>query len=424
MFNTIILTQCLGMLSIAFFQNGFFLNYFTKLGVSNASIALLFAVPPLVSGVLMIPFAFLADRTGKIKQGLIGQVLVVVGLLLVLAVGWVDPRSALLWVGGGIVIFSIGGTLQGACWFALLNPIVPREIRGRFFGRLRMTFMTVCILFSLLITRMLGISERMAIFQIIIGVVCVSHMVRFFTYARIPELELDHQDPTAKSTLKEALAFVFRIPGFSAFNSYILLITLFTAAIPLVYGLMQKDVFGFTPAQIQLMGTLFLAGSVAGNLLGGRLVDRWGVRRVFLGAHILYALVIFSMLARSWIPVPLLVQVGMGMFVFSMIAATSGIAITSEMLELIPARHKSLSTAVCQTLLSVGIAASQLFVARAISWKILASEWTVLGHHFSAYDSLLAGFGVMIVILLATLGLIPKVVKKVQLLPGSGYPRM
>lgn len=423
-FNIIILTQCLGMLSAALFQTGFFLNYFSKLGISNASIAFLFALPPLAGAVLMLPFAFLADRFGKLRLGLIGQVLTVAGLVLAMAAGWVPVRLALMLMIVAVLIFSVGGSLQGASWFALLNPIVPREIRGRFFGRLRVSFTTVCILFSLLIARLLGASESMTTFQIIVGIVCLAHVVRYFTYARIPELEQEHKETGPRTSFKESLAGVFRIQGFGAFNGYVLLITLFTAAIPLVYGLMQKDVFGFSPAQIQLMGTLFLAGSVAGNLMGGRMVDRWGTRFVFLASHISYGFVIFSMLARHWIPLPLMVQVGACTFLFSLIEATKGIAVTSEMLELIPSRNKSLSTAVCMTLFSLGVAASQLFVSRSISWNIFAPEWTVLGKTFSAYDSLLFLFASMILMLLATIGLVPKVVKRAQLMPGSGYPRI
>ena len=244
-FNTIILTQCLGMLSAAFFQNGFFLNYFSTLGISNAAIAFLFALPPLIGAVFLLPFAFLADRCGKLRIGLIGQVLIVVGLFVAMAAGWVERRLALMIV--ALLIFSVGGSLQGASWFALLNPIVPREIRGRFFGRLRVTFTTVSILFSLLIARMLGASESMITFQIIVGIVCLAHVVRFSTYARIPELEQEHKDTAPRTSFKESLAFVFQIKGFGAFNGYVLLITLFTAAIPLVYGLMQKDVFGLFP---------------------------------------------------------------------------------------------------------------------------------------------------------------------------------
>jgi MFS family permease len=187
---------------------------------------------------------------------------------------------------------------------------------------------------------------------------------------------------------------------------------------------MQKDVFGFSPAQIQLMGTLFLSGSIAGNLVGGRMVDRWGTRIVFLIAHISYAVIVLGMLARAWIPLPLPVQVGLFAFLFNSMEAVKGIAMTSEMLELIPSRNKSLSTAVCMTLFSLGVGTSQLLVSQAIRWNMLAAEWTMLGETFSAYDTLLLGFGVMLVILLATIGLVPKVVKNVQLMPGSGYPRI
>ena len=123
-FNTIILTQCLGMLTAAFFQNGFYLNYFTKLGISSASIAFLFAMPALLGAVAMLPFAFLADRKGKLKLALVGQVMVISSLVLLMAAGWGDLRFAMCWVMGSMLIFSVGGSLQGASWFALLNPII------------------------------------------------------------------------------------------------------------------------------------------------------------------------------------------------------------------------------------------------------------------------------------------------------------
>jgi MFS family permease len=423
-FNIIILTQCLGMLSAAFYQNGFFLNYFSKLGISSASIAFLFSLPALTGALLLLPLAFLADRTGKLRLALIGQVLVTAGLFLALGAGWTSVHLALPMVVGSILIFSIGGSMQGASWFALLNPIIPKVIRGRFFSRLRISFMTVTILFSILITKVLDRSESMIVFQCIVGLVCVAHVARYFSYAKIPELEKEHQLAEVRPSFIASLTSVFRIQGFGAFNGYILLITLFTAAIPVIYGLMQKDVFGFSPAQIQLMGTLFLSGSIAGNLVGGRMVDRWGTRIVFLIAHISYAVIVLGMLARAWIPLPLPVQVGLFAFLFNSMEAVKGIAMTSEMLELIPSRNKSLSTAVCMTLFSLGVGTSQLLVSQAIRWNMLAAEWTMLGETFSAYDTLLLGFGVMLVILLATIGLVPKVVKNVQLMPGSGYPRI
>jgi MFS family permease len=424
-FNIIIVTQCLGMLSSSFFQNGFFLNYFTKLGISSSSIAFLIAgLPSLVGALLMLPFAYLADRKGKMRLALIGQVLVVGGLALVFTAGWFGPEAALAVIVGAIIVGSIGGSLQGASWFALLSPIIPREIRGRFFGRLRVTFQTVTIVFSLLIAKALGISHAMAVFQGIVGVAVVAQTLRYFTYSRIPELEKEHDEVKQRQSFWQSLVSVFQISGYGQFNGYILLITLFTSGVPIVFGLMQKDVFGFSPAQITLMGTFFLAGSVAGNVIGGPLVDRLGTRIVFMLAHISYAVVILGMLARHWVPWSLPLHAGLCAFFFSLLQGTKGIATTSEMLGLIPAGNRSLSTSVCMTLFSLGAAASGMFVSRSIAWGILSPEWQVLGRDFTAYDTLLLAFASMILLLLMTIGLVPKIMKKAQLFPSSGYPRI
>ncbi len=166
-FNIIIVTQCLGMLSTFLFHNG----YFTKLGFSSASFAMLSVLPSLIGGFLFLPFAFFSDRVGKLPMALIGQILLIGSLFLMLAAGWGNPGMALWLVAISLLLFCIGGSMQGASWFALLSPIIPKEIRGRFFGRLRVTFMLVNILFTLLITAVLKITQSMAAFQMLLAVV-------------------------------------------------------------------------------------------------------------------------------------------------------------------------------------------------------------------------------------------------------------
>ncbi len=423
-FNTIIITQCLGMLIITLFQNGFYLNYFTKLGISSAAIAMLFALPPLLSTFLILPFAFYSDRMGKKRLALIGQVLFIGSMLVVMAAGWCGERLAMPLVVVSLLVYCGGGSLQAASWFALLNPIIPPEIRGRFFGRLRMSFTVVCILFTWLTTAVLKASQSMRSFQILLGVVTAAAVLRYFTFSRIPELENAQGEANHRLSLRQALRVVLQNPGFAHFNGYVFLITLFSAGVPIVFGLMQKDVFGFDPARIMRMGNLFLAGTLAGCWLGGRTVDRFGTRAVFLTAHLAYAVVIVAMLARHWMPWPLAVHAGACSFLFSMVGATAGVAVTSELLALIPATNKALSTAVNQALFSLAIALSGMFVSRSISWNILSPEWQMLGKSYSIYDSLLLAFATMIILMLATIGLVPKIVKQAQFMPGSGYPRI
>jgi MFS family permease len=423
-FNIIIITQCLGMISGALFQNGFYLNYFSKLGISSAAIAMLFALPPLLSVFLLLPFAFYSDRFGKKRLALGGQLLNIASLLVMMAAGWCAIPQAMVFVVLSLVVFSVGGSLQGANWFALLNPIIPREMRGRFFGRMRVIFQLVGILFTILITRVLKSSQTMQVFQLLLGIVFVAAVLRLFTYARIPELENSRGEDGHRQTFRTAFSAVLAVPGYIQFNSYVFLITLFTAAVPVLVGLMQKDVFGFTPAQITLTGTLFLTGSVIGCWLGGRVVDRHGTRFVFLVAHVAYAVVMLALLARHWMPWALPAHVGGCALLFSLVGGLAGVAITSETLALIPSANKSLSTAFTMTLFCGGAALSGLFVSHSISWEILSPEWRMLGRSFTAYDSLLLAFASMMLLLLVTIGLVPRIGNKTQLMPGGNYPRI
>jgi MFS family permease len=424
-FKTIIVTQCLGMLGVFLFNNGFYLNYFTKLGFSSATFAMLSAIPGLIGGFLVLPFAFLSDRIGKLRLALAGQVMVVASVVLMMAGGWGAARIALPLVILSLLVFCVGGSLQGAGWFALLSPIIPAAIRGRFFGRLRVTFLTVSILFTMLITGVLKITQSMVAFQGLLAVVVLAGIARFFTYARIPELEREVGNANIrKQSFRKACIQVFAIPGYIQFNSYVFLITLLTAGVPLVFGLMQKDVFRFSESQIMLVGNLLLAGNMAGCGLGGRAVDRFGTRKVFFFAHLAYAIVILVMLSRHWMPWPLVVHACVCSFLFSLVAAAAGVAISSEVLALIPSSNRSLSTAVNMSLTSWGIALAGIFVSRSIGSHVFSPEWDFLGQRYSAYDSILFGLTALILIMLAANRLVPKIAAKAGFLPRNGMPRI
>jgi MFS family permease len=400
------------MLSGSLFQNGFYLNYFTKMGISSAAFAMLQALPALLSVFLLIPFAFYSDRFGKKKLALIGQLLLITSLVLMMSAGWWGNQFSKEIIIAALLVACVGGSLQSASWFALLNPIIPKDIRGRFFGRLRVIFQSVSILFALLVTQVFKASETMRVFQILLGVVLVASVLRFFTYARIPELENAAGESDHRLPLIKALRSVLAVPGYIQFNGYIFLITLFTAAVPTVFFLMQKDIFGFTASQISFVGTWVIVGGVIGCGLGGRVVDRHGVRFVFRVTHVAYAVVMLTMLARHWVPWSLLVHTVGCVWAFSLVAGVAGVAATSQTLELIPAANKSLSTAVTISLVCAAMAFAGMFVSSAISWETLSPSWQLLGQSYTAYDSLLLAFASLTLLMLVTIGLIPKVVKK------------
>ena len=65
--------------------------------------------------------------------------------------GWFQRRVLeTQFFSGGSGFFGIGTAMPFSNWFALLHPLIPQQIRGRFFGRLRLTWQGFGFLFSLL----------------------------------------------------------------------------------------------------------------------------------------------------------------------------------------------------------------------------------------------------------------------------------
>jgi len=411
----IIMAQCTGTLGNLIFNNGILLAYLAELGMASATILQLLALPTFIGFIVLMPAAFLSDRFGKKKLGTIGLLATALGFVLIILAGQLSFRWGNVFVGTGIAVFGIGFALFSSNWFALLEPLIPPHIRGSFFGKVRMSFQAVAIVFGLVVTVILDRYATITVYQSILGMVLLLLIVRIFYYLKIPEI--DRHKPSDSSFL-EAFKEILRIPGYVPFCSYAFLLCLFTGACPWVFGLLEMDVLHFSASQLVLMGNLLFGGSLAGFYLGGKLIDRYGTKPVFLLCHFSYGLILFLFLFRGFFPWPVIVTVGLLTCCFGVVQAASGIGLTTEMMALIPQTNKSLSTALNLSLISGGTALSALMSSKIIDLTILNKSWQFFGQTMSDYDSLLLGCGMMIVLLIVTLGLIPSVIKpKAQWVP-------
>ena len=62
--NTI-LTQCLEIVALGTTVNGTLLLYLNEVGATVVRTMLYLAIPPLTNALLLLPFAYMADRYGK-----------------------------------------------------------------------------------------------------------------------------------------------------------------------------------------------------------------------------------------------------------------------------------------------------------------------------------------------------------------------
>lgn len=411
--NTII-AQCFGCLALLAFSNGIILVFLTSLGTSDARIVTYLAFPFLFDALLRVPSAFLADSYGKKRIGFVGSVLMALGFFVITVAGSAEASTAQTCTAVGIAVYGIGIALSASSWFALLSPIVPSHMRGRFFGRLRFSWQLCGIVFVALCAWFLPERPPIWAYQVVIGLLALALAIRLFFYAKIPEME---KSTGPSGSFRKALLETLKADRYVSFSAYVFLLSLFTAGCPAIFGLIEKRVMGLGDNAVVWLGNLLMVGAVVGYFLGGKIVDRYTTKPAFLGCHLGYGALVFLFLSRDALPVPPVMTAGASHFLFGFSYAVSSVAISTEMLALIPPENKSLSTSLCMTLMKGGSGLSGLLSAWALSLGVLSDTWTLWGQTLSSYDAILLGYGGMVVLLVVTLGLVPSVLNKSEWMP-------
>lgn len=415
---TIVLSVCASIMPQLFFKNGFLLSYFLKMGLKSSDVLILLSLPSVILFFLSVPFAYYADRYGKKKIGISGIILTISGFSFIISAGFFDTQTSTKFIVYGIILFSIGVSALLSGWFALLSPLIPETIRGSFFGAMRVSWQIFAIGCSFILTFILERSTSLGTYQLILTFFTCLLILQIFLYSKIPEIE---ESSFGRKSLPEIVASIPEVPGYMPFCAYCFLLMLATGAWPVTMGLLEKNVLHFSDDTIVHMGTMLFLGAMVGFYTGGKLVDKFGTKMVFLVVHFLYVLFLFLVILRGMIPIPLVSYFSFLTFGLGLIQASSSIAITSEMMALAPAKNKSVIISLCMSLQWGGAAISGVISGKLIEYNLLNKTWIFKGLTLSNYDTLILFNSVMVFVFIVTLGLIPSVVKtkKVQWVPHS-----
>ena len=402
----VIICQCFGVIPLMAYGTGLMLLYLTSLRIP-ANRILVYVALPLVCGLLFkLPFAYLSDRFGKKRVGTAGALMELGGCAVIAASGYVDGVAAEVWVVSGIFLFGIGHAAVYSSWMALLDPIVPESMRGRYFGRLRMAWQGVILVFACGCAVFLSASSPRADFVAVLWLLVAGMIVRLVFYHRIPEME-------AKDTVsRDFIAIARRVCGrreYMGFCTYVFILALFGGAQLSLFGLVEKEVLGFGDDRVMWLGNLFMAGSMIGFVVAGWAVDHWGTKRVFILAHCGTIAVVPIFLGRGMGGGDGLWAIGLANLGAGMMYGMSSIAVTAEMLALIPGTDKSVATSICQIAHFGGRGLSGVLGSALLSLGVVAPAWRVAGYSFSGYEAVLAIFAGILMLMSATLVLVPSV---------------
>ncbi len=426
-----ILTQTFATPAHIIFDNGVLLLYMTAMHISPGRILFLLSLYSLTASFLTLTSAYFADRLGTKTLGLTGILITIVAFVGIVLTGFASTGLAPILMGCGIVLFSLGASMLGGGWFGLLHPLVPEQMRGRFFGKLRLFTRLSGLLATIPLTLLMAKDSPVWLFQIILSVMVLFLVARFLIYRGIPEME---PPVNPRTGVWVTLSRVLRTPGYVPFLAYVFLLALFTRNAPVLFSLLEKEALGFGDNLVVAMGFALMLGAMMGFYLGGRAVDRFGTRVVFVACHMAFGLVFGLFLLRESLapPVPVFlnevwtrfmgtsesasfpVYLGLLHFLFGWIGAVSGLAVTTEMFALMPRENKAFASGICTSLTRLGIALAGMLSAWVLDCGILASKWTLAGAELSAYDALLLLSGIMVLLLVVTLSLVPSVIGKVD----------
>lgn len=161
-----------------------------------------------------------------------------------------------------------------------------------------------------------------------------------------------------------------------------------------------------------------MGGLIIGFLIGGRLVQRYGVKALLLAAHIGFALLNLFLLTVHSSGVVDAITLGLILAAYGILFASASIAVSSELLALASPTNKAVSIAFGYSLYAAGLGGSRVFASLMLGSGILAEQWQVGTIVFTRYHSLFLANSIGVFLAMALLVFVPAVTRQVERLPS------
>ena len=414
--NLAIVAQVFGMLPDIAFRNGILLVYFTALGLNSERVLFYLSLPPVLMLALRLPSAHIADHIGLKRVAVPGFLVVGAAFAMFLLAGFVELGWVSWLVLAGVLLHGSGIAISSAGFMTLMRRIVPQKLRGRFFGRMSVSWQTVGLLFVGGCAVLLPDDPSVSTYQVIVAMLVGAAVIRVVLTSRI--IEPARPAPPASGFFR-SIGRTLRTEGYAPFAAYVFLLALCTGAVPFVFGLLEKHALHFGDSTVVWMGNLIMVGSLIGFALGGKATDRWGTKPVFLVCHFGFGVALTVLLLRAMLPISPLYLAMAANLLYGAFWAGSLLAITTELLALVPRENQAMGTSLPLLLYHTGGSAAGMLGSAALELGVFSSDWTLFGTPMSAYNTLLLLWAVMIVLLVVTLGLVPSVLRKAEWMPNT-----
>ena len=349
--KNIVWCQCTGLLTFQCLYNGFLLNFIKKFGIDDGiTMLLLTFIPNLFILVLTLPLAHLSDKKGMKKIGLRGNWLQVLGFTMLILAYFFDKIALPLFI-VSIVIYAFGFSLFQSNWFALIDPLIKPETRGRFFAVLRIKWQVVAIVVTFIVTALIGYSDSKEMYLGIILFFSLMAAWRILFYNRIPELIKPN---TGLGNIGESWQNIKKNKEYMKFCWYFFCMTFLSSGLLPLFNLFEKGSLNFSESQIVAMGVVNQVGALVGFWAGAQIVDRKGNEILFTFTNLAKLSIVAFFAFIQFLPVPTVITAGVLTFSLGVIVNAFGIGTIAEALKRVPPGEKSFGIGLSMTMAAAG----------------------------------------------------------------------
>ena len=355
---------------------------------------------------LYIPSVWIIARIGQKQAVRYACFTGCLGYLMMACAPWFGPLK--VWAAvTGCLIYCLQRSLYGACWYPLLDVFLRPQDRGAFFGTLRFMYYTFTGTLFFLIGLAMGKNPPYWLMQSVIALAGILVLGRYYFVSKFPD------DPHAvreMPDIRRSLGISVRNGPLTAYSVYACLLTIaFTSLGPLLFIYLRNHV-GLKPGTVQIISAVGMGGHILGFLVYGRLLKKFGIKKLELAAHLSYvatALALFGIdSGTAGFPA---IAAGI-LFVITFTGSIFGCNNSAEMLALARPGTKTMATAFTQTYTSFGAFISRGGVSLVLGSTMLAPVWNLGETAISRYQSIFLVCGVTAAVLLALIPTLPAVV--------------
>ena len=218
-------------------------------------------------------------------------------------------------------------------WFPILQDIVPKEITGRFFGRLRTWWQSASFLFFMVVAFFLSDNPAWWKFEVLFVIAFVCLVIRALAILPMAERR-PHPNHISNHTIVQRFIEMWQIKPLRLATTYIFVYSFaFNASMPFKI-MMMKDL-GYSDGIVLAATSMMSLGAIISLKYWGKLADTFGNRAIFSLSHvgIIISTILWVIVEKSFFGT---VMVFALFFACSLFHSGNGIAQTRYIFHAIP----------------------------------------------------------------------------------------